>query len=159
MSTLKDDLRQGMRRLAAGVCVISTQLDGRRYAMTASSVTSVSDAPASLLVCVNREASMQPILTFGQKFVINVLSYEQQDISNLCAGREGDERFSVGDWKDNEQGIPFLQDAQVSFFCHVDNEKYCYGTHQIVIGCLDQVVVNEEKVNPLVYLDGAYHSL
>lgn len=159
-NTLKDELRLGMRRLAAGVCVVSTQVDGRRYAMTASSVTSLSDSPASLLVCVNKEASMQPLLTSGQAFVVNVLSQAQQNISNHCAsGDGGEERFNLGDWQESEAGMPFLADAQVSFFCRVDNDNYLYGTHQIVIGCIDKIIVSNEPVSPLVYVDGAYAEL
>lgn len=159
MSDLKDSLRMGMRRLAAGVCVISTDVGGQRYAMTASSVTSLSDDPASLLVCVNQQASIHSVLKHGQPFVVNLLSSKQEDVSNLCAGAEGDTRFSLGDWQLSDHGMPFLQDAQASFFCRVDNESYCYGTHQIVIGRLEGVHISEGEVDPLVYLDGGYRQL
>ena len=157
ISESKENLRLGMRRLAAGVCVVSTQVDGQRYAMTASSVTSVSDEPASLLVCVNKEASMYSLLAIGQPFVINVLSQAQQAVSNICAARDtGEERFSCGDWQNDANGMPYLADAQVSFFCRVDNDDYTYGTHQVVIGCLDKAIISDDAVNPLVYVNGAY---
>jgi flavin reductase (DIM6/NTAB) family NADH-FMN oxidoreductase RutF len=157
--TIKESLRLGMRRLAAGVCVISTEVDGQRYAMTASSVTSVSDEPASLLVCVNKEAAMYSMLPLGQPFVINVLSQAQQAVSNICSTRDaGEERFSCGDWEQDENGMPYLADAQVSFFCRVDNDNYHYGTHQIVIGRLERVVISTDSVEPLVYVNGAYAS-
>jgi len=160
MLDTKSVLRLGMRRLAASVCVISTKADGRRYAMTASSVTSVSDDPSSLLVCVNREASICPVLALGQPFVINLLSDHQQDVSSLCAGKkEGEERFSQGNWRCSDSGLPYLEGAQVSFFCHVDNDNYQYGTHQIVVGRLDSAVVSDAPVSPLVYLDGSYRQL
>jgi flavin reductase (NADH) len=160
-NSLQEALRLGMRRLASGVCVISTKVDERAYAMTASSVTSVSDSPASLLVCVNQDAAMQPVLTMGQSFVINVLSQAQQEVSNTCASRkEGVERFDVGNWEHDEvSGMPYLVDAQVSFFCTVDNDNYIYGTHQIVIGQLDKIAVSKDEVNPLIYVDGAYKAI
>jgi flavin reductase (NADH) len=157
---MKDALRLGMRRLAAGVCVISTKVDGQSFAMTASSVTSVSDEPASLLVCINKDTSMQPLLIMGQAFVVNVLSQTQQNVSNLCASRgDVEERFSVGDWQQGHNDTPYLADAQASFFCRVDNDKYLYGTHQIVIGRLEKVMVSDEKVDPLIYVDGAYAAI
>jgi len=157
---LKASLRLGMRRLAAGVCVISTQVDGQRYAMTASSVTSVSDEPASLLVCVNKDASMYTLLTMGQPFVVNVLSQSQQEISNICAARDtGEGRFSCGDWQQDDNGLPYLADAQVNFFCRVDNDDYQYGTHQIVIGRLDKALTTAGEVSPLVYVDGRYAAI
>src|SRR5690606_24041106 len=82
-------MRDGMRRLPSGVCVVSAQTaNSGRFAMTASSVTSVSDQPASLLVCVNRNARIAPVLNLGQKFAINILGQDHQDISVLCADRK-----------------------------------------------------------------------
>ncbi|MFT5118066.1 MAG: flavin reductase (DIM6/NTAB) family NADH-FMN oxidoreductase RutF [Kiritimatiellia bacterium] len=157
---MKDALRLGMRRLAAGVCVVSTKVDGQSFAMTATSVTSVSDEPASLLVCINKETSMQPVLVMGQVFVVNVLSQAQQNVSNVCAGRgDMDERFSVGDWQQGHNDTPYLVDAQASFFCRVDNDQYLYGTHQIVIGRLEKVIVSDEAVNPLIYINGGYTAI
>jgi flavin reductase (DIM6/NTAB) family NADH-FMN oxidoreductase RutF len=159
MPNLKKALRAGMRRLASGVCVISTQAEGEKYAMTASSVTSLSDEPASLLVCVNQQASMQSILTFGQPFVVNLLSSDQEAISNLCAGQEGQKRFSLGNWQETDKGLPYLEDAQASFICRVDNDGDYYGTHQIVIGRLENVLLSEVPIAPLIYLDGRYRRL
>ncbi|MFT7388401.1 MAG: flavin reductase (DIM6/NTAB) family NADH-FMN oxidoreductase RutF [Candidatus Endobugula sp.] len=157
---LKANLRLGMRRLAAGVCVVSMQVNGQRYAMTASSVTSVSDEPASLLVCVNKNASMYSLLTMGQPFVVNVLSQSQQLVSNNCAARDiGEGRFSCGDWQEDDQGLPYLADAPVNFFCRVDNDNYLYGTHQIVIGRLDKALIGSGAVSPLVYVDGGYAAI
>lgn len=154
---LKADFCSGMRRLAAGVCVISTKVEGRRYAMTASSVTSLSDEPASLLVCVNQEATMYSLLSMGQPFVVNVLSQAQQQISNICAARDaGEERFSSGDWQQNEQGLPYLADAQATFFCQVDSDDMQYGTHRIVVGRIQKTQIHEGEASPLVYVDGRY---
>ncbi|MGS2716546.1 flavin reductase family protein [Eionea flava] len=154
---LKADFRLGMRRLAAGVCVISTSVEGRRYAMTASSVTSLSDEPASLLVCVNQEATMYSLLSMGQPFVVNVLSQSQQHVSNICAARDaGEERFNSGDWQKNDEGLPYLADAQATFFCRVDSQDIQYGTHRIVVGCIQKTLIDEGEASPLVYVDGRY---
>lgn len=155
---LDEGLRLGMRRLASGVCVVSCKVDGKRFAMTASSVTSLSDSPASLLVCVNTTASIQPFLVKGQSFAVNVLSASQADVSNHCAGpSSGEERFSVGSWSlQDEAGAPFLKEAQAIFFCDVDNDDYYYGTHHIVIGRLTDVVVPEVEPEPLIYVNGQY---
>jgi len=157
---MKSALRSGMRRLAAGICIVSTQDGGKSHAMTVSSVTSVSDEPASLLVCINKETSMQPLFKYGQQFVINILSRSQQDVSNLCASSSfGEERFVLGNWQKNDQGISYLADAQVNFFCRVDNDNYTYGTHQIVIGRLEEATISDAVIDPLVYLDGNYYSV
>lgn len=159
VTNLADTMREGMRRLASGVCVISSVVDGHRYAMTATSVTSVSDSPASLLVCINQEAALQRWMTPGREFVVNVLHRNQETVSNLCASKGEQERFSEGDWQENNNDLPYLGDALANFFCRVDNEPYIYGTHQIVIGRLDSVTIQRGEINPLIYLDGSYHGI
>jgi flavin reductase (NADH) len=155
---LAEGLKLGMRRLASGVCVVTSKDDKQRYAMTASSVTSLSDSPASLLVCVNKTAAIQPVLTKGRAFSVNILSADQEAVSNKCASKgEGEERFSVGDWSEHTvTGLPYLPTSQATFFCEVDNEYYEYGTHQIAIGKIVDIVVPDISVDPLVYANGGY---
>lgn len=158
---LSHSMKLGMRRLAAGVCVLSTRTDsGELFAMTVSSVTSVSDNPASLLVCINKQVSQQGHLsTLGNQFAINILAQDQQDVSNICAGRDPlKDRFSVGTWSQDKQGVPFLEDAQAVFFCRVDMASV-YGTHHIVVGLIHDVLVGERVLDPLVYVDGRYARL
>lgn len=153
-------MKLGMRRLASGVCVLSTCLpSGERFAMTVSSVTSVSDSPASLLVCINHQVSQQDYLArTGSRFVVNVLSVDHQNISNLCAGRDPDrDRFSIGLWRDLD-GLPVLSDALASFMCEADQVSR-YGTHYIVIARINDVIINGAEVNPLIYVDAGYGAL
>ena len=56
--SFKSDFRKAMRRLTSAVTVITTAHEDRRYGMTATAVTSVSADPPSLLICVNRSASL-----------------------------------------------------------------------------------------------------
>jgi flavin reductase (NADH) len=152
-------MKLGMRRLASGVCVLSTHMDdGERFAMTVSSVTSVSDNPASLLVCVNKQVSLEGHLSaLGSPFAISILSSHQQDISNLCAGLHptDSDRFSLGDWQDGPDGLPYLADAQAAFFCRSDMVS-SYGTHHIVVGRIFEVVLGGLTIDPLIYADGGY---
>ncbi|HSC68970.1 MAG TPA: flavin reductase family protein [Cellvibrio sp.] len=151
-------MKLGMRRLASGVCVLSTSLsDRQRFAMTVSSVTSVSDSPASLLVCINQLVSQQSHLaTPGSQFAVNVLSVGHKDVSNICAGREPNrDRFEVGNWGEDDTGLPVLVDAQAVFICRTD-QVMTYGTHKIVIGVIQKVILNGAAVDPLLYADGSY---
>ncbi|HQQ62220.1 MAG TPA: flavin reductase family protein [Pseudomonadales bacterium] len=152
-------LRAGMRRLAASVCVITAvDNNGQRHAMTATAVTSVSDDPASLLVCVNRHTSLHDILAQGQRFAVNVLSANQADISVQCAsGESGEARFALGHWGD-ANNLPYLRDAQAVFLCRTARQL-SHGTHTIVIGDIDKVMVAENDVDPLLYADGKYRKL
>ena len=157
---LAQAMRTGMQRLPSGVCVVSAQAqDGRRFAMTASSVTSVSDRPPSLLVCVNQQARICPILIPGQRFAINILGRDHQDISVLCAtGDQGEKRFNLGNWLLAPDATPYLQDAEAVFECEVDVVQP-YGTHHIVVGRIIAVKVASSGPAPLIYLDGSYRNL
>jgi len=154
---LSAQMKEGMRRLASGVSVVSAAHEGIRYAMTASSVTSVSDSPASLLVCVNKQARFSKPMHSGQYFGVSLLSAAQQDISNTCAMPNDEEvRFATGNWiQDDRTGLYYLQDAQAAFVCkkvqHIE-----HGTHDIFIGNIEQIHINSDDINPLIYLNGGY---
>lgn len=151
-------MKDGMRRLASGVAILACKTqDGGRHAMTVSSVTSVSDSPASLLVCVHEQTAMHALLQEkGATFSISILSSSQRDISNVCAGRDqGECRFGNGDWQESFDQLPFLADAQAAFLCEAD-QITSYGTHSIVIGQIKHVMISEGAVDPLIYVDGGY---
>ena len=164
MKTYQDvaeGMKAGMRRLAKGVTVITLRdLAGQRYAMTASAVTSLSDSPASLLICANKTSSLAPHFVKATPFCVNVLSHNMELLSNRCAGKEkGEARFDVGDWVDHESTqLPFINNAEAVFFCVSDDVKK-YGTHLIVIGKIVEVKVATTEVNPLIYVDGGYRQL
>lgn len=156
--SLAQEMRNGMRRLASGVCVITANdTKGQRFAMTASSITSLSDNPPSLLVCVNLDARINQPMLESDSFCVNILSQSQQLISNTCASPNSDEdRFAVGDWVKNQAtGLYYLNDAEAVFFCQKANVLE-HGTHNIFIGNITQVHTGAEDVQPLIYLNGAY---
>lgn len=154
-------MKEAMRRLAASVAVISA-LDGEtRYAMAVSAVTSLSMEPPSLLFCVNRSASMYPILACGKHLCINLLSHSDahQAVSVACSGAlKGESRFQIGDWReDPDTRTPFLTDSQASLICVIEGIHH-YGTHAIVIGKVKRIHLHGD-VYPLIYVDGCYTSV
>jgi flavin reductase (DIM6/NTAB) family NADH-FMN oxidoreductase RutF len=152
-------MRQAMRRLAASVVVVTARYNDARYAMAASAVTSLSMDPPSILICVNRNASIYPVLAAERDFCINVLSGSHKDLSAACSGAmKGEERFSIGEWRtDPDTNTPFLGDAQASLICAVDGIHH-YGTHGIFIGKVKRVHLHGD-VYPLIYIDGRYSSV
>jgi flavin reductase len=143
-----------MRRLAATVTILTTtSSDGKARGMTATAVTSLSADPPSLLVCVNRNASIHPWLSIERPFWVNVLGGGHVEASSAFGGRiDPDERFSHGDWAGNAP--PYLVDAQANFMCQVD-ALFEYASHTIVVGKIDAVRVQGD-FEPLVYADGRF---
>lgn len=150
--------RVAMRQLAATVSIVSTSLNGRRFGMTATAVASVSVAPPAILVCINRDASIHGPIREKGLFCINVL---HEGHEKFCAafggGRDGEERFQVGEWENGESGTPMLADAQANLLCRV--EKECeFATHTIFVGRVLETRLNPHAC-PLVYLNGGFASV
>ncbi len=155
--TIAAAMRQGMRRLAAGVSVITlTGRDAQLYAMTVTSVTSVSDSPPSLLVCINQATRLHEQLQEGRKFAINVLAEKHKAVSVACStGEQSQARFDVGEWQLLEDLPPTLVDSEAVFVCSIQ-KLFPYGTHTIVVGDIDAVNIPTAAPSPLVYLNGGY---
>src|SRR3546814_5658596 len=88
-----------LRRMAKSVNVITCMHEGVRYAMAATAADALSMDPPSMIVSVNRSASLHAPLSAGANFCINVLSRQQEEISRACGGKlKGEERFALGKW-------------------------------------------------------------
>ncbi|KAH6999307.1 hypothetical protein EDB80DRAFT_883665 [Ilyonectria destructans] len=154
-SELPVRMRAALRRHAKAVVVITCRHDGFRYAMAATAVSELSLEPPSLLVCVNKAASIHSPLTNGAQFCINILHSSHETIAGLCSGKvKGEARFEEGNWVEDDSGTPYLRDAQASFFCALDG-RLSYGTHDIFIGRIGGVTTSG-PVDPLVYVNGGY---
>jgi flavin reductase (DIM6/NTAB) family NADH-FMN oxidoreductase RutF len=155
---LQQDFKSAMRRLAATVCVVATTDEEGWHGMTATSVTSVSMDPPSVLVCVNTTASLHKILHAGKRFSVNVLRASQEAQAGTFSSSKirGADRFAEHAWKAHEEegGLPYLVDAQANLFCDID-QAVSYGTHTIFIGRISAIRIGE-LVSPLLYADGQY---
>jgi flavin reductase len=103
-----------MRRMTSPVCLITTRADDQLYGMTATAVQSVSADPPSLLICINRSASISRPLSLRGRFAVNVLRTAHADLVSIFSGKaENKDRFRYGNWTELED-MPVLQDAQGS---------------------------------------------
>lgn len=151
--SLAESMALAMRRLAKSVCIVTTRHEGQRMAMAATAIDSLSFDPPSLLVCVNRTASIFPAFSAKADFSVNILSQGQQHLAQRCNGpTKGEARFGEGAWVDDE--VPWLSDAQAVVACRHDGEFH-YGTHGVFIGRVLDIRLYGE-VDPLIYADGLY---
>ncbi len=151
---LIDGFRQAMRRVASTVNVISLCVDGEAMGITATAVSSLAMDPPSLLVCINRAASVHTSMEDVTHFRVNVLHRDQEGVAQIFADRRFHaERFLEG-WENDCIRPPRLIDAQASILCRrIDHHRF--GTHSIFIGVVEDVVTRE-GIDPLVYLDGRF---
>jgi flavin reductase len=154
----KADFRNAMARLGAAVNIITTDGEGGRAGFTASAVCSVSDEPPSLLVCLNRSASVYETFKRNGVLCVNVLGAGHQDISNLFGGKTSmDERFASATWSKGATGSPILADASVSFDCRLSQITEV-GTHDILICDVISISVGDQA-RSLIYFNRQYHEL
>lgn len=142
--------RQGMRSLFSGVCIISTVDGGERVGLVASSVTSVSMEPPTLLVCINKNASAHDVVMRSGVFAITILAENHAEIARIfSSSRRREERFVTGRWKAAPTGCPILSDAPASFDCRTV-QVIDGGTHTIFLGRVLDVQMQAEPP-PLLY--------
>jgi flavin reductase (DIM6/NTAB) family NADH-FMN oxidoreductase RutF len=158
MNSIDNKLKEAMQSFAQNVTVISSVFDGMPHAMVASSATSVSMAPPSMLVCINRSITMHKVMLCQSTFAINLLSFDHIDIANRCSGgAEGEERFEEGDWGFVEGGLPILRDSVTTIICERD-KAIEYGSHTIFIGIVKDVL-NSSREDTLLYHSRGYKGL
>src|SRR5947208_9372950 len=112
--------REAMSRLGAAVHVITTAGPGGKTGATATAVCSVSDAPPTLLMCLNRRSQTNPIVVENGVFCVNTLGDGGTEIADIFAGRTGvtgSERFATGEWSVLSTGSPVLVSAVTVFDC------------------------------------------
>lgn len=158
-SQVADAYRGGMRLLPAGVCLITTHHNGAHSGMIATAVTSVSAEPPTLLVCVNRNASMFGMIQETGRFCVNVLSKEAVSLVDIFSdSSRRAERFQTGDWAFSEQGLPLCAEALVSFECRLA-KVVDWHSHGIFLGEVTSVVHPRGDAAPLLYMDRRFHHL
>lgn len=152
--------REAMSRVAEQVHVIATGGPAGRGGATATAVASVSDAPPSLLVCLNRASSTLARIERNGCFSVNVLSAEQQEIAAIFAGQarlEGEDRFRDGDGWSMDGGAPVLRGALSAFDCRLTDLKPV-GSHIVVFGLVQAIAVGVEGA-PLLFHRRGWRSI
>lgn len=152
------DFRHAMAGLAAAVNVITSDGPQGRAGFTATAVCSVTDNPPTLLVCLNRSASVHPVFSANGVLCVNTLGSDQRELSNLFGGKTAmSERFAAGAWSTWVSGAPVLEGAAASFDCRI-SQTLSVGTHDILF-CEVMALRRETDADALVYFDRTYHEV
>src|SRR4051812_35399776 len=127
--------REAMSRLGAAVHVVTSAGPAGTTGFTATAVTSVSDQPPTVLVCLNRRSNSTPLLTVNRAFCVNTLRADEEEIATRFAGRTGsrEERFGAGEWLTRATGSPVLASAVIAFDCRIGEIK-TVASHNVIFG-------------------------
>ena len=150
------DLRRALGQYATGVTVVTTEVDGGYYAMTANSFTSVSLNPPLVLWAAARSSPSLRAFEAAERFAVNVLASDQHHLSRQFSTSGPDKfdgvRLLPGD------GPPLLEGTVAHFVCRRlpgERGRVDAGDHVVFLGEIESY--DAPGGEPLVFHSGFYH--
>jgi flavin reductase (DIM6/NTAB) family NADH-FMN oxidoreductase RutF len=140
--------REAMTRLASGVAVITARRpDGLPCGIAATSLTSYSAHPPSLLVSVWHASRCHDALAACERFGVHVLRSDEIELAHGFADRESQDKFAGLDWR-WDGDVPELTGTLAYLRCR-RTENFVRYDHTILIGDLESGRI--ESGEPLLY--------
>jgi flavin reductase (DIM6/NTAB) family NADH-FMN oxidoreductase RutF len=152
--------REAMSRVAGAVHLVATDGAAGKAGLTATAMTSVSDDPPTLLVCLNRASRTAAMLRENGAFSVNTLGGNHQALAEIFAGRtdlHGEARFGHGAWRIGLLDQPVLVGALAAFTVKVEDIR-TVASHLVVIGRILAVEIGPDQPG-LVYARRRYRSV
>ena len=156
----RTQFREAMARLGAAVNIVTTTGPEGDAGITVSAVCSVTDDPATMLVCINRGSRLHDTFKSAGVLCVNILAHEQEELSPIFAGKDNlpmAERFARARWTRLVTGAPVLESAAASLDCKID-QTVEVGTHTVFF-CAVQAIRLGTSSSGLVYHGRAYHHI
>ena len=124
-----------MASLASGVGVIPARsAPGRACGLAATSITSYSAHPPSLLVCIDHSSRCHDALASSERFGVHILRADQEPLALVFAGR-GEDKFAGLDWH-WDGDVPELSGTLAYLSCR-RTAGFTHYDHTILVGDLD----------------------
>jgi flavin reductase (DIM6/NTAB) family NADH-FMN oxidoreductase RutF len=140
--------REAMAHLASGVAVITARTEeGRPCGIAATSLTSYSAHPPSLLVSVWHGSRCHPALAASEHFGVHLLKSDELALAERFANRELADKFAGIGW-DWDEDVPELTGTLAYLRCRRTDNFVKYD-HTILIGDLERGRLEEGA--PLLY--------
>ncbi len=159
------EFRRTMAHFATGVTVVTTVLEGRFYGLTVSAFCSVSLNPTLVLISIDNVSQTYPILIQSHTFGVNILTAQQQYLSERFARKDTGEGKNFADIKlhTGETGVPLFDEAMAYLECRVV-AQYEGGDHTLFLGEVIDMHYNDitgadgQESQPLLYFRSLYCS-
>lgn len=148
----KWEFRDVIGRFATGVTIITAHEGGVDFGAAASAVSSVSDDPPMILICLNTSSSTAQAIRRSGMFAVNVLAEDSAPIAQRFA-MKGDDKFSSVSFERGVGDVPLIAGSIAQFEVEVDSAVRG-GTHLVFLGRVRKVRSNPG--NPLAYFRGSF---
>lgn len=157
----KDQFRDAMSRVGSAVHIVTTAGDAGIAGLTVTAFSAVSDAPPIVLVCINRASRSNETIKRNGGFCVNILSADDQAMSDLFAGRMSDDpnedRFKGLKIDTAESDAPVLPGCLAALDCRLQNFVEV-GTHSVMFGAVQSIITGKNGPG-LIYRGRDYHAL
>ena len=141
--------RESMASLCSGVAVVTARReDGEPCGLVATSISSFSASPPSLLVSIGHSSRCHPALVECEHFGVHLLRDDQTEVAQLFASL-ADDKFAGLNWRWDED-VPLVGGALAYLRCRRSALFELYD-HSILIG--DVAGGERGEGQPLVYMD------
>ncbi len=146
-----------MSCMGAAVDFITTDGPAGHAGFTASAVCSVTDTPPTLLVCLNRGASVWPVFNENRTLCVNTLERRAgAAFKSFWRQNTMEHRFAAARWQTGVTGSPQLEEALVSFDCVSPGGE---RRHPRLLFCAIEAIHRHTTPYGLVSFDRSYHAL
>lgn len=147
--------RSAMARLASAVTLVTTDGPAGRRGLAATAVSSITDAPPNLLVCVNKSTRSNAMIKQNGVFSVNVLSHAQESLVEAFSGPSDQDPFGDPEiWYRLQTAAPILRGTLASLDCTLD-QIINIGTHSLFVGHVVGVEIGS-AAHGLVYFDRSF---
>jgi flavin reductase (DIM6/NTAB) family NADH-FMN oxidoreductase RutF len=147
------DLRKAFSKFGTGVTVMTAATsDGVLAGVTASSFNTVSMEPPIVLWSLSLTSPSLRVFRDAGHFVVNVLSLQQQELSQRFS-KANQDKFAGVALRHTEYGAPVLNDCAATLECMVVSEQ-TIGDHVLFLGQVKRY--EYASVEPLLFFNGKY---
>ncbi len=140
-----------------GVTVVTSISDDEPVGLTCQSFSSVSLNPPLVMFCPSKTSRAWPLMRQAGFFCVNILSADQQEISNAMATK-GAEKFEGVDWRPSPTGAPVIDGVLGYVDCTIDTVHEA-GDHYIVVGRVKELAMGDALgADPILFFQGQYRT-
>ncbi len=150
--------RAAIGRFATGVAIVTAVHGGRRLAMTANSLTSVSVEPRRILVCFMHDSDTGLAVRDTRSFALNVLAATQgPELARKCARKAepAEDQLEGVPTSALPNGLPLIDGCLEHLLCTVE-QTHVVGDHDVVIARAELVRQPGTSSEPLVFYNGGF---
>jgi len=155
---LKLDFRDAMGRLAAGIVMVTTEVDGRPWGLTVSACCSISMSPPTIAVSLGDTTVSAKVIEDTGRFGVSILGESLIDAAHFGSTR-GQPKFVEHYCASQGRSMtPAIESAIAHVDCRVEQTARV-ADHIVFFGEVECVLHRPESDNPLVYHDRRFHRL